>query len=168
MREDGTDIRTAVTSKEYDGHHMMWMPDGEHISMNLRTDGNPGLKIKTFKCDGSDVKIAFSPGSGHPSFHPGYLPLIITDAYPGEKVATGNAVPIHFLNVETRVEQVIDSVFVSRFEKDLHIDAHPVWDRSGRYVVYYGTENGTRTVFVADLKNLIQEQFHEFKFKRKY
>jgi len=75
----------------------------------------------------------------------------------------GDAVPIRYINAKTGVEQVIDSVFVSMFEKDLRIDAHPAWDRSGRFVVYNGTENGTRTVFMADLKDIIIEQFPEFK-----
>jgi len=63
---------------------------------------------------------------------------------------------------------VIDSVFVSMFKENLRIDAHPAWDRSGRFVVYNGTENGTRTVFVADLKDLIKDQFPNFKFKQDY
>lgn len=168
MREDGTEICTAVTPEEYDGHHMMWMPDGERLSMNLRTEGDPRLHIKTFKYDGSDKKIVYSPGSGHPSFHPGGIPLIITDAYPGEEVATGDAVPIRYINTQSGNEMVIDSVFVSMFKNNLRIDAHPAWDRSGRFVVYNGTVNGSRAVFVADLRDLIKSQFPDFTFKQGY
>src|SRR5690606_8168611 len=113
-------------------------------------------------------RIVYSPGTGHHSFHPCGLPVIVTDAYPGEEVVAGNEAPTRHINAEPGKEVVNDSVFETRFINNLHIDAHPAWDRSGRYVVYNGTENGTRTVFVADLKKLISEQYPRFKFKPEY
>ncbi len=155
MREDGSELKTAITPEQWarGGHHINWAPDGEHLSMNLNADGKPGLEIITVKYDGSELKIIYSPGSGHPSFHPGGLPFIVTDAYPYEKVAAsgdGN-VPVRLIDLGTNTEQILDKVFLTKQNGEFRIDAHPVWDRSGRYVIYNGFENGTRVVFIADL-----------------
>jgi len=39
---------------------------------------------------------------------------------------------------------------------EFRVDAHPSWDRSGRFVIFNGTENGTRCVYVIDLKNKLK------------
>ena len=72
MKPDGSDIRTAITPEQWakGGHHVNWTPDGEHLSMNLNVDGNEGLELITVKYDGTELKTVFTPGSGHPSFHP--------------------------------------------------------------------------------------------------
>ncbi|MBC7891732.1 MAG: hypothetical protein H7Y12_05915, partial [Sphingobacteriaceae bacterium] len=139
------------------GHHINWTPDGEHLSMNLNVDGVEGLEIITVKYDGSNLKTVFTPGSGHPSLHPGGLPLMVTDAYPGELGLTEGAVPIRLMNVQTGKEQTLASIFLSKAEGEFRIDAHPAWDRSGRYVVFNGFTDGTRGVYLADLKELLEK-----------
>lgn len=160
MREDGTEIRTAVTPDEWGkgGHHINWTPDGEHISMNLNVDGKPGLEIIKANYDGSDMKTVYSPGSGHPSYNSKGLPFIVTDAYPSEKIGDfGKGVsPIRLINLKDSTEQIIDKVFLSNETGEFRIDAHPAWDLSGRYVTYNSYQNGTRCVFVADLVNLLE------------
>ena len=159
MRPDGSEIRTAITPDQYarGGHHMAWMPDGEHISMNLEADGKPGLELISVKYDGSDLKIVYPTGSGHPSFHPGGLPLVITDSYRDEPVTNHDGfVPVRLLNIETKTEQLIAYVFVPNVkDNSFRVDAHPTWDRTGRYVVFNGYEDNTRCVFIADLKEII-------------
>jgi hypothetical protein len=163
IKPDGTDIRTAVNVPEYGkgGHHMAWMPDGEHFSMNLEVDSNrPGLELITAKYDGTDLKTVFSPGSGHPSFHPKGLPLIITDAYRHETSVTKDdgIVPIRLMNTKTGKEIVIARVRVPEVkDNSFRMDAHPTWDRTGRYVIYNGYDDNSRGVYIADLKSIIDQ-----------
>ncbi|MBC8034648.1 MAG: hypothetical protein H7Y03_10910 [Chitinophagaceae bacterium] len=156
MRPDGTDIHTAVTPDQWakGGHHINWMPDGLHLSMNLNIDGKEGLELISVKYDGADLKQVFVPGSGHPSYHPKGLPLIITDAYPDEQITLRNGtVPIRLLHTDTQTEEKIAEVYVSRKAGEFRIDPHPAWDRSGRFVIFNGYTGNTRNVFVADLKD---------------
>jgi hypothetical protein len=161
MNVDGSNLRTAITPEQWakGGHHINWTPDGEHVSMNLEiNDKLSGLELITAKYDGSDMKVVFQPGSGHPSFHPLGLSYIVTDAYPGEMVASGDGtVPIRLMNTKTGIEQKIASIFLSKTEGEFRIDAHPAWDYSGRYVIFNGFTDDTRSVFIADLKNVLKK-----------
>lgn len=159
MRSDGTGIRTAITNEQWSkgGHHVNWTSDGEHLSMNLNVDGKPGIEIITVKFDGSDLKTVYGAGSGHPSFHPKGLPFIITDAYAGEMPLSSGKTPIRLINFKTQKEiniAEIDLPPIKAFE--FRVDAHPAWDRSGRFVIFNGTVNKTRCVYVADLKNYLK------------
>lgn len=157
MRPDGSELRTAITPDQWakGGHHINWMPDGEHLSMNLEVDGKPNLEIITVRYDGSDLKTVFAPGSGHPSAHPGGMPFMVTDAYPGELGTTDGTVPIRLMNTQTGKEEAIVNIFLSKAGGEFRIDAHPAWDRSGRYVIFNGFLDGTRNVFMADLKGVL-------------
>jgi len=170
MRTDGTDIHTAITPEQWakGGHHINWMPDGEHLSMNLNIDDKEGLELISVKYDGTDMKTVFTPGSGHPSFHPKGLPLIITDAYPDEVITKRNGtVPIRLLHTDTNNEEQIAEVFVSNANGEFRIDPHPAWDRSGRFVIFNGYVGNTRNVFVADLNNIISPMSASKKAKQK-
>ncbi|WP_207955354.1 hypothetical protein [Segetibacter sp. 3557_3] len=159
MRPNGTDIHTAITPEQWakGGHHINWMPDGEHLSMNLNIDGKEGLELISVKYDGTGLKSVFSPGSGHPSFHPKALPLIITDAYPDEPITKRNGtVPLRLLHTDTNREENIAEVFVSNTNGEFRIDPHPAWDKSGRFVIFNGYVGNTRNVFVADLKKILK------------
>ena len=137
---------------------MAWTPDGDHISMNLEMDGNPGLELITVRFDGSDLKTVFPIGSGHPSFHPGGLPFIITDSYLHEPVTKKDGfVPVRLLNTETGEEYLLASVFVPNVkDNSFRVDPHPTWDRSGRYIIFNGFEDNTRCVYIADLKDVLR------------
>lgn len=157
MNADGSDIRTAVSPDQWarGGHHINWHPDGEHISMNLVVDDDHELAIVTMRFDGSGLRKVFTPGSGHPSFHPGGR-YIVTDAYPGEPVAFGDGtVPIRLIDTETNTCTTIARVYVSLTQGEFRLDPHPAWDASGRYVVFNGLIDGQRRVFVADLAKLL-------------
>jgi hypothetical protein len=137
MRPDGSDIRTAITPAQWarGGHHINWMPDG------------------------SDLKVLFKPGSGHPSMHPGGLPLIITDAYPDEPITRRDGtVPLRLINLRTGQERTVAEVYVSNAGGEFRIDPHPAWDRSGRYVTFNGFVGGTRNVWMIDLGELVQAE----------
>lgn len=159
MRADGTDIRTAVTNEQWTkgGHHINWMPDGEHLSMNLNVDGKPGIEIITVKYDGTNLKTVYPIGSGHPSYHPKGLPYIITDAYSGEMTLPNGKTPIRLINVEKQTEQNIAEIVLPKITNfEFRVDPHPAWDRTGRFVVFNGVENGTRCVYIADLKKMFR------------
>jgi hypothetical protein len=160
MRPDGSDLHTAITPDQWakGGHHINWTPDGEYLSMNLNVDEKPGLEIITVRYDGTDMKTVFTPGSGHPSFHPGGLPLIVTDAYSGEMPLADGKTPIRLMDVKTGKEQTIAQIFLPEIKDfEFRVDAHPAWDRSGRYVIFNGYVDGTRNVFMADLKGEVDK-----------
>jgi len=160
MKPDGSDLRTAVTAEQWarGGHHINWMPDGERVSMNLEVDDDPMLELISVKYDGTGMKTVFEPGSGHPSFHPKGLPLIVTDAYPNEPITAKNGtVPIRLLFTETGNEIPAATVYVSNQSGEFRIDPHPAWDRTGRYVVFNGFTNNTRCVYLIDLAKIVEE-----------
>jgi hypothetical protein len=158
MRPDGSELRTAVTPEQWarGGHHVNWMPDGEHLSMNLDVDDQPGLEVISVRADGSDLKIIFKPGSGHPSMRPSGGPYMITDAYPDEPVtARDGTSPIRLLQLERHTEQTLIKIFVSMTAGEFRVDPHPAWDRTGRFVAFNGFVDGTRQVYIADLSALL-------------
>ncbi|MBI4623822.1 MAG: hypothetical protein HY736_11485 [Verrucomicrobia bacterium] len=158
MRPDGSELRTAITPEQWakGGHHINWMPDGKHLSMNLNIDGQPGLELISVRSDGTDLKVIFKPGSGHPSQHPGGRPFVITDAYPDEPVAAHDGTsPLRLLDLVRGTEQTVAKIFVSMTAGEFRVDPHPAWDRTGRFVVFNGFVDCTRNVFIADLSALI-------------
>lgn len=159
MRPDGSDLRAAITPDQWakGGHHINWMADGEHLSMNLNVGEDPGLKIISVKADGSDLKIIYQPGSGHPSQHPSGNPWFITDAYPDEPVSSLDGTsPLRLINTETKTEQRVINIFVSMTGGEFRVDPHPAWDRTGRFIAFNGFADNTRNVFVADVSALMQ------------
>jgi Tol biopolymer transport system component len=82
---------------------------------------------------------------------------MVTDAYPGELGTTDGTVPIRLMNVQTGREEAIVNVFLSKAGGEFRIDAHPAWDRSGRYVIFNGFLDGTRNVFMADLNGKLDD-----------
>jgi hypothetical protein len=160
MRPDGSDLRTAITPDQWakGGHHINWMPDGEHLSMNLNVDGQPGLELISVRADGTDLKVFFKPGSGHPSQQPGGRPFVITDAYPDEPIAAQDGTsPLRLLNLAHGTEQTVVKIFVSMTAGEFRVDPHPAWDRTGRFVAFNGFVNGTRNVFIADLTAVLKD-----------
>ncbi|MEO7599224.1 MAG: hypothetical protein ABIV50_09855, partial [Opitutus sp.] len=108
MRPDGSELRTAITPEQWarGGHHINWMPDGEHLSMNLDVDDQPGLELISVNFDGTELKTLYKPGSGHPSQQPGGLPFFVTDAYPDEPVAAHDGTsPLRLINLAQQTEQ---------------------------------------------------------------
>jgi hypothetical protein len=161
MLPDGSDIRVALRPEQWarGGHHICWMPDGEHISMNLNVDVEPGIELVSYKYDGSELKIIYDPGSGHPSQHPKGLPLFVTDAYPGEPVTSKpGTVPIRFINLRTQTEVNVAEVYVSTQGGEFRIDPHPAWDPTGRHIVFNGYVGGTRNVWMIDVGDLVDAE----------
>lgn len=165
MLPDGSDIQVALRPEQWarGGHHICWMADGEHISMNLNVDDKPGIELVSFRYDGTGLQTIYDPGSGHPSQHPQGLPLIVTDAYPGEPVAPKpGVVPIRLINTRTQTEQDVAEVYVSTQGGEFRVDPHPAWDRTGRIVTFNGYVGGTRNVWQIDLGDIVdlERRYH--------
>lgn len=159
MKRDGTDIRLAVTPRQYarGGHHPMWAPDGENITLNLNIPGgNAYMDLVSVRYDGANLHSIYPAGSGHPSMHP-KLPFIITDAYHREPVTKQDgATPLRLIDLKRTTETSLANVLIRRSVSDTltseqRIDAHPVWAESGRHIVFNGVHNDTRSVYVADV-----------------
>lgn len=159
MKGDGSDIRLAVTPQQYarGGHHPMWAPNGEDITINLNIrDGTKDLDLVSVRYDGANLRSIHPIGSGHPSMHP-TLPFVITDAYPREPVTRGDGTaPLRLIDLRNRTEVALAQVLLTRSDtakltSEHRIDAHPVWDPTGRFIVFNGVYQDTRSVFMADV-----------------
>lgn len=156
MNPDGSDIRTAITPEQWaqGGHHINWMPDGDHLSMNLNVDGKEGVEIISVKYDGSDLKEVYPIGSGHPSYNVAGLPYIVTDAYSGEVTSGEGMTPIRLINYKLQTEFNLAEVYLPPIRNfEFRVDAHPAWDRTGRYVVFNGMKDEHRCVYVAKVNH---------------
>lgn len=165
MKGDGSDIRVAVSPNQYarGGHHPMWAPDGENITINLNIrDGTKELDLVSVRYDGTNLRSIHPVGSGHPSMHP-TLPFIVTDAYTHEPLARPNGtVPLRLIDLRTKREEALAWVVARRSDSakltsEFRIDQHPVWDASGRYIVFNGVHEDTRAVYVADVGAYLQQ-----------
>ena len=155
MLPDGTDIHTAITPDQWakGGHHINWMPDGEHLSMNLNIDNKAGVEIISVRYDGTDLKQIYPIGSGHPSADPTGRPLFVTDAYAGEMSLPNGKTPIRLIDLDRQSERnlaEIDLPPIRNFE--FRVDAHPVWSRDGKSVVFNALVDSTRSVYMVDVK----------------
>ena len=163
MKPDGSDICVAVGPEQWEkgGHHINWFPDGKNLSMNLCIDGDEKMYFTQCKHDGNKLGkiIERLPGSGHPTIHPNGR-YILTDAYSFEDVSYGDGtVPIRLIDLKTKTEKHIVRINVDNsFSKSsvaLRVDPHPAWSKDYSHIAFNGFVNGTRHVFVADLKALL-------------
>lgn len=157
MKRDGSDIRVAVSDETWapGGHHPDWCPDGETLTMNLVRDGV--MRFCRVGYDGSDLRALTTRivGSGHPTLHPDDR-HVVTDAYLKEPMAYGDGTtPIRWFDLEEETESA-----PIRINNDppfpgpagiLRIDPHPAWDRSYRWIVFNGCDEGVRRVYLADM-----------------
>ena len=165
MKPDGSDIHLAVTPEQYarGGHHPMWAPDGEHLTINLNIrDGTKDLDLVSVRYDGTHLRSIHPIGSGHPSMHR-TKPFVLTDAYPREPVTRGDGTaPLRLIDLRDRTEIALAQVLLTRSEtprltSEHRVDAHPVWDRSGRLVVFNGVHEDTRAVYIADVGPYLEQ-----------
>ena len=168
MTRKGDDIRVAIPASEWadkGGNHPNWHPDGEHVFMNLDTDGDGWMYVQA-RYDGTGLKkfTDIPANHGHPSIHPGGR-FMISDVYPREADAFGDGTtPLHFFDLEKGQRQTLVRMdAVTRFfdddmnrAKEMRVDLHPAWDRSTyTRVAINGVLNGTRRVFVVDLSEIL-------------
>lgn len=162
LKPDGSEIHVAIAADVWarGGHHPDWHPDGEHVTMNLKLDGET-LRFVQARYDGTGLSVLTDGvlGSGHPSFHPDGR-HIVTDAYPGEPVAFGDGTtPIRLIDIADGTDQTLIRIrTVPDWEgpqRELRVDPHPAWDRAYRRIAFNACPDGTRRVFIADLSDLV-------------
>jgi len=156
----GGPVHCAVGPEHWEkgGHHGTWFPDGQRISMNLNINRD-GLYFVQVNRDGSDLRKMLEnvQGSGHPTVYPGAQHLL-TDTYTKEKTAFGDGtIPLRWVNLKTGEEQVIVRINTGQPCKDsvLRVDPHPAWDRTWHFVTFNAFVDGTRKVYIADMKDLV-------------
>ncbi len=160
MKLDGSAMHCAVGPEQWEkgGHHGTWFPDGQRISMNLNIDRDC-MRFVQVNADGSGLRKILNnvQGSGHPTIHPGGTHLV-TDTYTWEDKAFGDGtIPLRWVDLRTGEEEVLVRInnLQPCADRVLRLDAHPAWDRTWRYVVFNAFVDGTRRVYVADMKELL-------------
>lgn len=164
---------------QHPGHHATWFPDGRRISQNLAlpdTGTGGQLRLVEVNADGTGLRVIPGaenlPGSGHPTLHPDGVHLL-ADTYTGEPTAFGDGtVPLRWIDLRTGREQCLVRIDTfnpaTAIHSVLRCDPHPAWDRTWRYVVFNGMEDGVRRVYIADLQGAIDpigtaDKIHSFR-----
>lgn len=165
--QDGS-IHCAIGPDQFakGGHHANWCPDGQNISLNLKLDGR-SMRFVAVNFDGTNLRelVRDTRGSGHPTVHPSGR--ILTDTYLQKwdfpQYGDGT-VPLRWVDPKTRDECVAVRISVEQncVDNVLRVDPHPAWDREWRYITFNGVIGGTRRVFLADMKPLLDETVYEF------
>ncbi len=146
------------TQWEKHGHHVNWFPDGEVLSSNLRLDRG---EMRFVRCDldglGLREVLPGVLGSGHPTIHP-TANHFLTDSYVHEPPAfEDGTVPLRWINMKDGTEKQVVRVCAKSPEHGvLRVDPHPAWDRTWTHVAFNGYVDGTRRVFVADMRPLLE------------
>ena len=162
LKPDGSEIHVAIAADVWarGGHHPDWHPDGEHVTMNLKLDGET-LRFVQARYDGTGLRVLTDAvlGSGHPSFHPDGR-HIVTDSYLGEPVAFGDGTtPIRLIDIAEGTGQTLTRIRTvpdwEGAQRELRVDPHPAWDRAYRRIAFNACPDGTRRVFIADLSGLV-------------
>lgn len=168
MRPDGADIRMAISPDQWawGGNHPTWCPDGEHLLMNLKLDGRQ-LQFVKVRHDGRDLHAmtGIEATRGHPSLLPDNRHIVTDNTLKEARQAGSNRTQIRLVNIARNSMSIIDDVDVlaERFsgnDGDLHnslrIDPHPaVVPEYPNLIVYNGTVDGSRAVFLADTSELL-------------
>lgn len=166
LDSSGSNPRIAVDDATWrkGGNHPNWCPDGEHVLMNLNTEGE-GLRFARVRYDGTGLTTlsrAFR-ASGHPTLHPDAR-HVLTDAYPHEAVAFGDGtVPIRWLDLLSGGESTLVRIRTlsdhERREPGLRVDPHPAWDRDFRRIAFNACPDGSRQVFLAQMDDVLPSRF---------
>jgi hypothetical protein len=167
MRAVGSDVRIAIPSSEWavkGGSHPIWCPDGEHILMLLRIDGEQ-MRFVSARWDGAEYGALHEEliGSGHPSMHPDGR-HILTDCNAGDPsfCHEDRTCPIRLCDIATGEDLHLlrinhDPAFRGP-KSELRVDPHPAWDRSFTRIAFNACPDGIRRVYVADLSELVEER----------
>ncbi len=151
LRPDGSDLRTVVPHRFWKrgGHHPMWHPNGREVLMNL-TPGDDGMRFCCVDGESGAVRTLIDQpeGSGHPSISPDerWLLTDVTSDTPTVRTSTIRLVDLG----EGLLHDVVTVQGPAAPVPPLRCDAHPVWDRTGRQILFTAAPAGRRQLFVVD------------------
>jgi hypothetical protein len=65
---------------------------------------------------------------------------------------------LRWIDLDSGREEVVARINVDTGCEDsvLRVDPHPAWDRTWRYVAFNGFVGGSRRVFIADMRSLLE------------
>ena len=162
FRADGSAITCAIAEDFWGGggNHPNWHPDGAHLVMNLKPDGQM-TRFCQFLHDGADFKVLSErhAGGGHPSLN-GEATFLLTDAYRGEARALpgfetwpSDEVPIRLLDLRSDEEAHVCTINTLGVSGRFRLDPHPAWSRDSSMICFNGAPEGARAVLIADLRS---------------
>ena len=158
LKPDGSDIHLtpSIPLWGHKGGHPNWHPDGKHLIRNLRPNGKKDRLCK-LPCDGSGFTVLSETidGGGHPTIESAER-YIVTDAYPKQ---TGTTVVrirlIDLVDEKDLTVCVMPTVRQVGGDTVMRVDGHPAWSRDFKKVIFQGTPDGRRQLFVADLSRVV-------------
>ncbi len=162
VRPDGSDLQLAIPGDVWalGGHHPNWTPDGEHVMMNLKLDGE-NMRLVRARYDGANLQAMSDDllGTGHPSLHPDGRHVVTDDYTHGPLANDDGTTPIRLLDLnrteERRIALIRTDPDYRGDAKVLRVDPHPAWGPQFRYVTFNACPDGTRDVFIADLGDFV-------------
>ena len=168
MNADGSKVRVAVSAERWaqGGHHPNWWPDGEHVLMNLNTQGD-GLRFARLALDSLTCETLV-PGLhdfGHPTLHPdaGAAPAHRTPTWTNRSAFGDGTAPIR---LDRPGQRRPDAVAPYRHPApggtlDRCVPRRSpsrAWDRSHTRIAFNACPDGKRRVFVADLHDILRDR----------
>ncbi|MFP4248589.1 MAG: hypothetical protein ACLFU7_02955 [Armatimonadota bacterium] len=162
LRPDGSELCLAMPADIWGrgGHHPNWSPDGEHVMMNLKLDGE-NMRMVQARYDGTNLRTMNDDllGTGHPALHVNERHAITDDYAHGPLANEDGTTPLRLLDLErgeeTRVALIRTLPDYVGERKVLRVDPHPAWSHDWRYVAFNACPTGKRDVFIADLSGLM-------------
>jgi Tol biopolymer transport system component len=119
--------------------------------------GGKGLEFVRASLDGKTFEAITRavPGSGHPTIHPDGR-HILTDCYQHEKWRRADgSTPLRWIDLEMGTEEELVRMITKTkpVESWLRLDPHPAWTRDWQWVAFNAVPDGTRHVFLADMRS---------------
>jgi hypothetical protein len=131
--------------------HYAWKSDTELLVTLYKQ--NSGTHYYLFR-DFSGMPTKIGDGllfeDGHPSYSPDKS-LILTDTYPdkyGEQ-------RLLFYTLDQRLFEIARFYSPIRYRGELRCDLHPRWDRTGQNICVDSSQEGSRSIYVISLKEII-------------
>jgi len=149
-RADGSDLRTIVPHRLWrrGGHHPIWHPNGRQVLQNLTPADEMRFCLVDADTGELEVLLDDPPGSGHPSISDDgrWLLTDVTGEAGGVRSATVRLVDLTSGGVRDLCTATSPAVGGSPLRRD----AHPVWDRNCRQVLFLAAPIAGRQLFIAE------------------
>ena len=133
--------------------HYDWKDD-DFICMTTHSK-NFGLRYSIYKDLSSDRKILNSKlltKDGHPTFHPVYNHILLTDTYPNKY---GERTLFSFNTEKNEPHSLGNYKSPLKYRKDYRCDLHPRWSNDGKLISFDSTHTNQRTLNIIGFENTL-------------